>query len=56
VFLFGGEAQDSLTVDDLGSRVGGHNDDRVAEVYGAPLRFGEPSVLQYLQKDVNTSG
>ncbi len=37
-----------------GSRahVAGHHQDRVAEVHGAALSIGEPSVFENLQQDV----
>ncbi len=34
------------------AQVGGHDQHRVLEVHGAPLRVGQPPIVQHLQQDV----
>ena len=38
--------------DDLAAEVGGHDDDRVAEVDGPPLAVGQPAVVEDLEQHV----
>ena len=38
--------------DDLAAEVGGHDDDRVAEVDGPALAVGQPAVVEDLEQDV----
>ena len=48
----GGKAHRGLALQELRADVGGHDDDRVPEVDGAPQRIGQPAVLEDLQEEL----
>ena len=39
-----------------GTHIAGHDDDCIAEVYGAPLRVGQTTIVHHLQKQVEHVG
>src|SRR5215212_6400547 len=50
--LLEGLVLSGVGLDPLGSHVRGHNNYRVLEVHGSPLRVGKPAVVEDLQEDV----
>ena len=50
------ESRSEILLNDLCPHVGGHDDNRIAEIDRTPLVIGKPSVVEHLQQDVEHVG